>query len=130
MPAGPAAPFGTAVAAAGGIRTAAVVAAARVLHPFPVRQLVAEAALQPAALPRELRGIQAQVLLLRHLDRHRLERAEPCGTAERTAAGAVAAEHLRLVADADLAHLHPHAEVLGQIPHQLPEDHPRPRPVL
>ena len=61
------------------------------------------------------------MLLLGHLDRHRLERAQPGRAAQRPAARAVAAEHLRLVADANLAHLDAHPEVRGQIAHQLAE---------
>src|SRR5258708_16958452 len=102
-----------------------MIAAPGVLHAFAVRPLVAQAALQAAALPRELRRIEAEVLLLGHLDRHGLERAQPGGAAERPAAGAVAAEHLRLVADADLAHLDPHAKVPGQIADELPKIDPR-----
>src|SRR5260221_6815929 len=102
VPAGPAAPLGATVAAAGGVRAAAVVSAAGVRHAFAVRQLVAQAALQTAALPRELRGVEAEILLLRHLDRDRLERPQPRRAAEPPAAATVDAEPLRLVADADL----------------------------
>src|SRR5260370_28490056 len=130
MPAGTAAPLGAAVAAAGGVRAATVISAAGVLHAFAVRQLVTQAALQAAALPRQLRRVQAEVLLFRHLDRDGLERAQPGRAAERTAAGAVAAEHLRLVADADLPHLDPHVELRGQIADELPEVHARFRRVI
>src|SRR5262245_15375290 len=44
--------------------------------------LVAEAALQPAAHPRELRRVQREVLCLRHLDRDRVELAQPRAAAE------------------------------------------------
>src|SRR5436190_5937307 len=114
-----------AIAAAGRVGTAAVIAAAGVLHAFAVRQLVAQAALQPAALPRELRRVETELLLLGHLDRHRLERAQPGRAAERAAAGAVAAEHLGLVAHADLAHLDAHAEVRREVADQLAEIDPR-----
>src|SRR4051812_43763676 len=77
MAARAAAPLRAAVAAPGRIRAAAVIGAAGVLHAFAVRQLVAQAALQPPALTGQLRRIQAQLLLLRHLDRDRLERAQP-----------------------------------------------------
>src|SRR5437764_10196912 len=96
----------TAAAAAAGSAAAArsaarrVVAAAfapasAVLHAFRVGQLVAQAALQASAQPRELRRVEAQLLLLRHLDRDRLEGLQERRAAERPAAGAVAAVHLR-----------------------------------
>src|SRR5256885_1339529 len=81
---------------------AAFAPASAVLHAFRVRQLVAQAALQAPAQPRELRRVEAQLLLLRHLDRDRLEGLQKRRAAERPAAGAVAAVHLRFVADADL----------------------------
>src|SRR5204863_366572 len=74
---------------------------------FRVRQLVPQAALQAAAQTGQLRGIETQVLLLGHLDRDRLERGEECRAAQRPAARAVASDHLRLIADADLPHLDP-----------------------
>src|SRR5690242_13131308 len=111
MAAGAAAPLGAAVAAPRRVRAAAMVGAAGVLYAFAVGQLVAETALQSAALPRQLRGIEAQLLLLRHLDRDGLERPEPGSAAERPSARAVAAEDARFVAHADLAHLDAHAEV-------------------
>ena len=98
------------------------------LTPFAVRQLVAQAAFQAAAHARQLRRVQAEVLLLGHLDRHRLERLQPGRAAQRAAAGAVAAEHLGFVAHADLAHLDAHPEMRGQIAHQLAEVHARLRP--
>src|SRR5881392_2519933 len=102
--------FGSAIAAAGRVRAAAVVAAAGVFHAFAVGQLVAQAAFQPAALAGELRRIETELLLLGHLDRDRLERAQPGRAAERAAARTVAAEHLGFVADADLSHLDAHPE--------------------
>src|SRR6185436_4276586 len=108
-------------AAPGRIVAAAFAAAAAVLLALRVRQLIPQAALQPAAQPRQLRRVQAQLLLLRHLDRHRLERRQERRAAERTAAGAVAADHLRFVADADLTHLDARAELGGQLAHELPE---------
>src|SRR5215218_3262725 len=65
---------------------AAFAAASAVLDALRIRQLVAETALQPAAQPGELRRVEAQVLLLRHLDRHRLERLQEGRAAERPAA--------------------------------------------
>src|SRR5205085_3369822 len=89
-----AAPAGTAAAR---IVAAALAAASAVHDAFGVRQLVAETALQPAAQAGELRRIQTEVLLLRHLDRDRFERGQERGAAQRPAAGAVPANHLGLV---------------------------------
>src|SRR5262249_33271034 len=108
-------------AATGRVVAAALAAASAVLHAFRVRQLVAEAAFQPPAQARELGGIEAQVLLLGHLDRDRLEALKERRAAERPATGAVAAVHLRFVAHADLAHLDAGAELGGQLAHQLAE---------
>src|SRR5207248_6198215 len=107
--------------AAGRIVAAAFAAAAAVHLSFGVRELVAEAAFEPAAQAGQLRRVEAQVLLLRHLDRHRLERGEECRAAERTAAGAVAAHHLGFVADADLPHLDSRAELGRELADELPE---------
>src|SRR5262245_63893186 len=125
MAARPTASGGAAVAAAGGIRAAAVIGAARVRDPFAVRELVPQAALQPTALARQLRRIEAQLLLLRHLDGDRLERPQPRGAAERTAARPVPAQPLGLVADADLPHPDAQAERRREIAHELPEVHTR-----
>src|SRR6185436_16921503 len=100
---------------------AAFAAAAAVRDALGVGQLVAQAALQAPAQPRQLRRVEAQVLLLGHLDRDRLERLQEGRAAERTAAGAVAAVHLRLVADADLAHFDSRPELGRQLAHQLAE---------
>src|SRR5437868_435404 len=128
MTAAAAAAGSTAAGSAAAARSAArrVVAAAfapasAVLHAFRVRQLVAQAALQAPAQPRELRRVEAQLLLLHHLDRDRLEGLQERRAAERPAAGAVAAVHLRFVADADLPHLDPRAELRGELAHELPE---------
>src|SRR5262249_32649584 len=103
---------------------AALVGAAAVLDALAIRQLVAQTALQPAAHPRQPGRVEAEVLLLRHPDRDRLEGLQPRGAAERPPARPVAAEHLRLVADADLPHLDAAAEVRRQIPDQLAEIDP------
>src|SRR5581483_10524314 len=110
-----------AAAAARRVVARALAAAAAVLDAFGVRQLVAQAALEPSAQTRQLRRVQAQVLLLRHLDRHRLERVQEGRAAQRAAAGAVPADHLRFVADADLAHLDARAEFARELAHQLAE---------
>src|SRR5262245_46563894 len=101
MTAAAAAARAAACATAAGIVAAALVAAAAVLDAFGVRQLVAEAAFQSSAEAGELRRIQAQVLLLRHLDGDRLERMQERRAAQRTSARAVAADQLRFVAHAD-----------------------------
>src|SRR5688572_21643231 len=92
-------------AAAGRIAAASFVATAATLHALGVRQLVPETALQAPTQPGEPRRVQAEILLLGHLDRHRLERVQPRRAAQRTAAGPVSAQHLRFVARADLPHL-------------------------
>ncbi len=102
-----------------GIAAAAFVAAAATLHAFGVRQLVPEAALQAAAQSGQPRGIQAEILLLGHLDRHRLERVQPGRAAQRAAAGAVSAEHLRFVARADLPHLDARVKLGRELADQL-----------
>src|SRR4051812_49552838 len=88
-PAAPASP-GTAAARAaartGGIRArpaAPFVTAAAMDDALRVGELVAQAAFEPAAHARELRRVEAEALLLRHLDRDRLERLQPRGAAER-----------------------------------------------
>ena len=85
--------------------------------------LVLQAAHEPAAQAGDLRRIQRQVLLLRHLDGHRLEVAQERAAADGPPAGAQTAQHLRLVAHADLAQLDAHLEHAGQILHQLAEVH-------
>src|SRR5688500_7394941 len=108
-PAAPTASAGPAAAARPGRVVAApataFIRAAAVLDALAVRQLVAQAALQPAAHARELGRIEAELLLLGHLDRDGLEGLQPGRAAERAPTGSIAAEHPRLVADANLAHL-------------------------
>src|SRR6185436_16040477 len=53
--------------------------------------LVAEAALEAPAHPRELRRVERQALLLRHLDRDRLELLQPRRAAQLPPAGPDAA---------------------------------------
>src|SRR5262252_1283076 len=108
-------------AAAAWIIAAAFAAAAAVLNAFRIRQLVAETAFQSAAQARELRRVEAQVLLLGHLDRHRLERVEKRRAAERPAAGPVAAVHLGFVTHTDLPHLDTRTEFGGKLAHELAE---------
>ena len=85
--------------------------------------LVLQAAHQPAAQAGNLGGVQREVLLLGHLDGHGLEVAQERAAADGPAAGAESAQHLRLVAHADLAQLDAHFEHRGQILHQLAEVH-------
>src|SRR3954471_14644349 len=117
----PAAGSAAAGAAPRRIVTAALAAATAMHDPLGVRQLVAEAAFQPSAQPRQLRRIQAQVLLLGHLDRDWLEGLQERRAAQRAAAGPVAAVHLRFVAHADLPHLDPRAEFGRQLADQFAE---------
>src|SRR5258706_9552180 len=87
-------------------------------------QLVAEAALEPAARAGDLGRAGGKPLVLGHLERDRLELPEPRGTAELAAAGAHASDPSRLVANADLPKLDPRAENGSQILDQLPEIDP------
>src|SRR5688572_3329321 len=89
--------------------------------PLGIRQLVAQTALEPAAQAGELRRIEAQLLLLGHLDRHRLEGGEKRRAAQGPAARSVAAKQLRLVADAHLTHLDARPELRRKLPNQLAE---------
>ena len=77
--------------------------------------LVFEAAHEPSAEAGDLRGIEGKVLLLGHLDGHGLEIAQEGAAADGPTAGAEAAEHLRLVAHADLTKLYAHLEHLSLI---------------
>src|SRR5436309_10012239 len=111
-------------AAAGRIIAAALIAAAAVHDALRVGQFIAKAAFQPPAQPRELRGVEAQILLLGHLDRHRLERGQEGRAAERPATCPIPAKHLGFVADADLPHLDPGPELGGQLADELAEIDP------
>src|SRR5262249_21047998 len=106
-------------AAPGWIVAAAFAAAAAVDDTFRVRQLVAQAAFQAAAEARQLRRIQAQILLLRHLDRDGFERRQEGGAAKGAAAGAVATEHLRFIAHAYLPHLDSRMKLCRQFTNEL-----------
>src|SRR5690349_6599684 len=75
-----------------------------------LRELVGEAAHEPAAGARDLARVQRQLLLARHLERHGMEVLHPRRAAERPPARAAAVEALGLVADADLAQLDPGLE--------------------
>src|SRR4051812_9824334 len=116
-PPGPAA----ATATAAWIVAASLASAPAVHDAFGIGQLVPEAAFQPSTQARQLGGIQAEILLLRHLDRHRLEGGQERRAAKRTSAGAVAADQLRLVTHADLPHLDARPKFGSQLAHQLAE---------
>src|SRR5690349_13145376 len=118
--AGAAAAAATAAAASRIVATA-FTAAAAMLDALGVRQLVAQTAFQPPAQPGQLRWIEAQVLLLGHLDRDRLEGLQERRTAQRAAAGAGAAVHLGFVAHAELPRRDPRAELRSQLAHQFAE---------
>src|SRR5262249_19865617 len=77
--------------------------------------LVAQAALEPPALPGELRRRDRQPLLLHHLDRDRLERSQPRGAAELASADADPARRLRPVARSDLLHLDAGLQRVGDL---------------
>src|SRR5579862_5620581 len=92
-----------------------------------VRQFVAEAALQAAAEPRQLRRVEAELLLLGHSDRDGLEDGQKRRAAEGPPAAAVAAEHLGLVSHADLTHLDPRVKLGGELADKLAKIHARVR---
>src|SRR5450631_1328471 len=83
--------------------------------------LVNQAALETAALARHLGRRHGQVLVLRHLDRHRGELRQEGRAAELAATRADAAHHLGLIAHADLPQLDAHVVAGGQIAHQIAE---------
>ena len=86
-------------------------------------ELVAEAALQPAAHARELRGVERQSLFLGHLDGDRLELLQPRRAAELPAAGTDTSRRLGLVARADRLHVHARVEELAELVDEAPEVH-------
>src|SRR5258708_5332072 len=108
-------------AASGRVVAPALAAAAAVHDALGVWQLVPQAALEPAPESGKLRGIQAQVLLLGHLDGDRLERRQKGRAAERPAAGAIAANHLRFVTHADLTHLDARVKLGRELADELAE---------
>src|SRR5262245_19938778 len=107
--------------ASAGVVAPALAAAAAMSHAFGIGQLVTQAAFQAAAQSGQLRGIQAELLLLGHLDGDRLERRQPRGAAERPATRPVPADHLRLVADADLPHFDAGVKLGRQLADELAE---------
>ena len=85
------------------------------------RLLIAQAAHQTAACTGDLRRVERHGLHLRHLRRDGLKVVQELTAAVRAAADADAAEHLRLIAHADLAQLDAVAEHGGEILDQLAE---------
>ena len=96
-----------------------------VLPLLPVRfVLVGETTEQSIADPGNFSRVERQVLLLSHLDRHRIEILDKGRTAQLPAAGADPADHLGLVPDSHLTHFHPGPEFLDQVLDQAPEIDP------
>ena len=85
---------------------------------------ISQTAHQASARPTDLGGVQAQPLLLRHLDGHGLEVFQKPAAAERLTAKPQAAQHLALIAHADLAQLDAGVELRCQILDQLAEIDP------
>src|SRR5205807_1979284 len=85
------------------------------------RELVEEAALQPAAVSEEPVVRERHVLRLRHLHGDRLELSQMRAAAELPAARADAVEQTRGVARADLPHLHARAELAREVADELTE---------
>ena len=83
--------------------------------------LILKAAHQSSAGSGDLGRIERKILFLCHLDRNRREVAQVGGAAEFSAADPHTAQHLRLIAYADLPQLDPHAEYRSQVFHQIPE---------
>src|SRR5436190_393740 len=79
------------------------------------RELVEQAALEPAAVAQEPRVRQGQVLRLRHPHRDRLEPPEVGRAAELAPARPDAVQDLGRVARADLPHLDPRAELAREV---------------
>ena len=85
--------------------------------------LIFQAAHQAAAHARNFRRVERQILILRHIDRNRMEVLQIRAAAQLTPASAQTADHLRFVAHADLPQLDARAEHAGQILDQLAEVH-------
>ena len=83
--------------------------------------LVGQAAHQAAAGAGDLGRVQAQALLLGHLDGDRLEVLQKAAAAEHLPADADAAQHFALVPHTDLAQFNAGVEHPGQVLHQLAE---------
>src|SRR5262245_2053612 len=88
-----------------------------------LRQLVREAAHEPAAGAGDLARVERELLLARHLERDGVEALEPSRAAERAATRTAAIDPLGLVTEADLAKLEARVEARGEVAHQLAEVH-------
>src|SRR3990167_8794157 len=86
-------------------------------------ELVEQAALEPAAIAQEAAVGERHVLGLGHLHRDGIELLQVRGAAELPAAGADAVHQLRGVAGADLLHLDPRVELVGEVAHEITEVH-------
>ena len=85
--------------------------------------LILETAHQTAAHTGNLRRIERQVLILCHIDGDRMEIIEIRAAAQLAAAAAQTADHLCLIAHADLAQLNTGAEHARKVLNQLAEVH-------
>src|SRR5882724_1506613 len=87
-------------------------------------ELVEEAALEPAAIAEELAVGERHVLGLGHLHGDGVELLEMGRAAELPPAGADAVHELGGVPGADLLHLDPRVELVGEVAHEVAEVHP------
>src|SRR6266508_3079825 len=85
------------------------------------RELVEQAALEPAAVAEQAAVGQRHVLRLGHLHGDRLELLQMRRAAELPAAGADAVHHTGGVARANLAHLDPRVELVGEVADEVAE---------
>ena len=86
-------------------------------------ELVEQATLEPATVAEEPAVRERHVLGLGHLHRDRVEVLEIGRAAELAAAGADAVHELGRVTGADLPHLDARVELVGEVPHEIPEVH-------
>ena len=77
-------------------------------------QFVVKTTLELAALSRELGGIEGKILITRRAGRYGLEIGEPGGTAKFTATDTNAAQSAGFLPHADLPHLDPDTELIGE----------------
>src|SRR5260370_30843110 len=85
--------------------------------------LVMQAAQQPPARARDLRGIEREVLVLCHRQAHRPQLGEPAGAAVLTAAAAHTREAPRFIAGADLPEVDAGAIQTREVAHEYAEVH-------
>ena len=86
--------------------------------------LVSKAAQQAPTNPRNFRRIQKEVLILGHLDGHRLETTQISPAATHLPAISERPDHLGLVAHADLAQFNAGAVIAHQLLDQIPKINP------